>query len=390
MAFIEKRGPGRWRARYRGPDGRERSHTFERKSDAERWLATETADVARGAWTDPRLGRITLEEWAKTWEAGTVNLRPTTRALNLGIVRNYLLPRFGRWPLARISTSDVAAMVAEELASGELSNSAVRRHAIVLSGLLAVAVADGRIVRNPCAGVKLPPEDSRKMRFLEAHEVARLAAAIRPEHYRPLILTAAYLGMRWGELAGLRLDRVDLLRRQIRVDQQLVEVGGRLTFGPPKTKAGVRTVSVPFTLIDVLAEHLHTRAVRESGLAFPTPSGKPMRRGGFRRVWRAACTAAGFDGGPLDGLVFHELRHTAAALAIAQGAHPVAIKERLGHSSITVTMDRYGGLFPRLDEAIAEGLDTALRESLAASLRPAAASRGEVVAFPQVKGPPAR
>ncbi|HEX5902387.1 MAG TPA: hypothetical protein VF028_04645 [Actinomycetota bacterium] len=82
----------------------------------------------------------------------------------------------------------------------------------------------------------------------------------------------------------------------------------------------------------------------------------------------------GWDAVGLDGLVFHELRHTAAALAIAQGAHPLAIKERLGHSSITVTMDRYGGLFPRLEETIGEGLDAVLRDSLAASVRPETAS----------------
>ena len=86
-------------------------------------------------------------------------------------------------------------------------------------------------------------------------------------------------------------------------------------------------------------------------------------------MWAKGCTSA-----DLDGLVFHELRHTAAALAIAQGAHPLAIKERLGLSSITVTMDRYGGLFPRLEEAIGEGLDAVLRDSLAASVRPETAS----------------
>jgi len=85
-------------------------------------------------------------------------------------------------------------------------------------------------------------------------------------------------------------------------------------------------------------------------------------------------TAAAFDCGPLDGLVFHELRHAVAALAIAQGAHPLAIRERLGHAAITVTMDVYGGLFPALDEAIAEALDGVLRASLADSTPPEAAS----------------
>ena len=91
-------------------------------------------------------------------------------------------------------------------------------------------------------------------------------------------------------------------------------------------------------------------------------------------MWRRACSAAGFDGGPLDGLVFHELRHTAVALAVRQGAHPLAIKERLGHASIQTTMDTYGGLFPGLDEAIAEGLDGTFLDALAASSRPGTAS----------------
>lgn len=121
---------------------------------------------------------------------------------------------------------------------------------------------------------------------------------------------------------------------------------------------------MPPALGEILAVHFASPAVASSGLAFPGPKGAPLRRSNFRRVWLKASARAG-----LEGLVFHELRHTAAALAIAQGAHPLAIKERLGHSSITVTMDRYGGLFPRLEEAIAEGLDGALRVSLAGQLR---------------------
>lgn len=116
-------------------------------------------------------------------------------------------------------------------------------------------------------------------------------------------------------------------------------------------------MTIPRSPVDVLAEHFASTAAQRSGLAFPTLSGSPMRRSNFRRTFRRARTEAGFDDGLLDGFVFHELRHTAAALAVAAGAHPLAIRERLGHSSITVTMDRYGGLFPSLDEAIADGLD---------------------------------
>lgn len=369
MAHVERRGPKRWRARYRTPNGVERSRTFERRSDAERFLVGISADIIRGDWTDPRLGRTTFDEWVEHWKTA-IELRPTTRALYLGVLHKHLEPRFAGWPLSRIQVSDVKAMVKEERAAAQLSNSAIRCHVRVLSSIMQSAVdaePHPLIGRNPCVGVKLPPDRSRKMRFLDIDEVLRLAQA-HPQYYRPLVLTAALVGLRWGELAGLRLERVDLLRKQITVEEQLVEIGGVLEWGPPKTKSGARTVTIPGSLIPVLAGHFASPAVQRSGLAFPTPTGLPMRRSNFRRVFAQACGSVG------EKLTFHELRHTAAALAIAAGAHPLAIKERLGHSSIVVTMDCYGGLFPRLDVTIAEGIDGAYREALAASVRPDAAS----------------
>ncbi len=101
-------------------------------------------------------------------------------------------------------------------------------------------------------------------------------------------MTAGWVGLRWGELAGLALDQVDLLRHTITIDRQLTEVGGRVDYGPPKTSAGVRTVSIPAALTDVLAEHFATEPVQTSGLAFPTVTGRSMRRSNFRKVWRKA------------------------------------------------------------------------------------------------------
>jgi integrase len=131
------------------------------------------------------------------------------------------------------------------------------------------------------------------MRFLEADEVAILADAIHPGFYRPLILTAAYVGLRWGEIAGLRIESLNLLRRNLRVERQLIEVSGKLSAGPPKTKAGIRTVSIRAALSDVLAEHISTESAQRSGLVFPTTRGYPMRRSHFRDVWRRACTFGG-------------------------------------------------------------------------------------------------
>jgi integrase len=257
-------------------------------------------------------------------------------------------------------------MVRDDMDVG-YSASAVRRHVFVLRGILEAAKLDGRVGRNVAESVTLPAESARPMRFLDPDQLVALANAV-PGHYRPLVLTAGWVGLRWGELAGLALDRVDLLRHRITVDRQLTDVNGRLAFGPPKTRAGVRTVSIPAGLTEILGEHFATRPVQTSGLAFPTVTGKPMRRTNFRSRWRAACRHA-FGGTDLEGLVFHELRHTAAALAIEQGAHPLTVKDRLGHSSITVTMDVYGHLFPGQDQALAEALDERLRASLAEQRR---------------------
>ncbi len=382
MAHIQRRergGTTRWVARYRAEDGTERSKTFDRKVDAETWLSTQKADQARGEWVDPQLGRISFREFARRWEDNLHGLRPNTVALNTGILHNHLLPRFADRQLSTLTPTDVKAMVGEAMAEG-YAPSTVRRMVFVLSLILDEAILEGRLARNVTAGVKLPADTSTPMRFLEPDEVAHLAETFRP-HYRPLMYTAAYVGLRWGELAGLKPERVDLLRRTIVITEQLVEVGGHLPFGPPKTSASKRTVSVPAGLVELLTEHLGRRPVRTSGLVFPTASGTPMRRSNFRKVWKRAVERAGWgEEHRLEGLTFHELRHTAAALAIAQGAHPLTIKERLGHSSIRTTMDTYGHLFPAQDEALAEALDGLFRGSDAGRMRD---GDGTVKRFPR-------
>jgi integrase len=196
------------------------------------------------------------------------------------------------------------------------------------------------------------------MRFITPQHVAALAGTV-DGHWEALVLSAAYAGLRWGELAGLRHQQLDLERRTIAVVEQLNETAGRLEWGPPKTAAGRRSVSIPSALAEVLAAHLERPLVSRSGLVFPSPLAEPLRRSNFtRRVWAPATRSVG-----LTGLRFHDMRHTAVALAIDQGAHPKAIQERMGHSSITVTLDRYGHLYEGLDNAIADGLDVVLRES---------------------------
>lgn len=359
MAHVEKRGPSRWRARYRGPDGRERSRTFPRRADAERWLAANEVSRAKGEWVDPVLGRCTFAEWVVPWTQTLVDLRPSTRDRDLRIVRVHLVPHFGVMALSKITRTTITEFIGGMLANGDHAPATVRKVGQVLSKVMRGAVDAGLIAKSPCDGIRLPAEGRREMSFLTPQQVSGLAEAVGPD-WEALVLTAAYIGLRWGELAGLRTERLNTHRRTITVVEQLTELSGRLAWAEPKTAAGRRTVSLPAALTDLLAARLDLPEVETSGLVFPTPLGEPMRRSNFaRRVWAPAVRSRG-----LDGLRFHDLRHTAVAMAIAQGAHPKTIQQRMGHSSVTVTLDRYGHLYDGLDAQVADSLNELLRASL--------------------------
>ena len=180
------------------------------------------------------------------------------------------------------------------------------------------------------------------MLFLEQEEVRALADAINP-HYKTLVWTASLTGLRAGELLALRWKNLDLMHERLTVAEALKDVNGHLLFGPTKTHE-VRTISLPRFLVEMLREHLAsaTFGTGPEDLVFPGPQGGPIRHNAFaRRNFRPAVKKAVPH---KAGLRWHDLRHTAASLAIAAGAHPKQIQEMLGHSSITTTLDRYGHL----------------------------------------------
>ena len=368
MAHVERRGQGRWRARYRGPDGRVRSRTFTRKVDAERFLATVEADKARGRWIDPELGKVKFGDWVERWMATTVHLKPKTQYDYRSLLRRHVIPRFGDLELRRIDRLMVRTWIADLEASG-LSASRIRLARQVLSAAMTAAVESGFIAANPASGVKVPRTRPKEKLFLTAEQVELLADAI-DERYSALVYLLAYGGLRWGEATALRRRRLDLKRSRVEVAESLADVAGALHFGPTKTYDR-RTVVLPAFVRDQLAQHLSRhRSDDLEALVFRSPEGAPLRHGNFwRRVWIPAVRSADVP----EGLRIHDLRHTCAALLIAEGAHPKAIQEHLGHSSIIVTMDIYGHLFPSQMEELAIRLDRSREvalQNLAASPRP--------------------
>lgn len=229
----------------------------------------------------------------------------------------------------------------------------------VLRTVLSRAVADGYITINPASGRGMVPGPHRvERRYLSNEELRQIVDAI-PERYKAAVLLLGLGGLRIGEVAALRVTDFDLENHEVSVERAVSEVGGKLYEGRPKTAASVRRVALPKVVVERIVEHIEREGVIGNRLLFTGADGGQIRRTNFRRrVWIPALQEAGIDQ-PWPRV--HDLRHTTASLAILAGAHPKAIQEMLGHSSITVTLDRYGHLFKSTGRSIAEALDAGFR-----------------------------
>lgn len=360
----------RWKARYRDPQGRQRSKTFARKGDADRFLANVVSDMGRGDWIDPRRSRVTFGAWADAWWATTVHLRPSTRKGYATALRARIRPRFDQVPVGSIDRTVVKEFVADMAATG-LAPKTIANTSLVLRLVLQEAVEGGAVKENSASNLKLPLARRQEPRFLDADEVRRLVDATR-EPYGFLILFAAYTGLRPSELCGLRVGKLDALRSRVEVSETLMQVEGKTVIGPTKSDR-TRTVPLPAFLRDEAGAFLAQRrndlgrALEPDDLVFtPITSKHGTTRTEYlyaesirRYILKPALAAAGLPG----DVRTHDLRHTCASLLISLGAHPRAIMERLGHSDISVTLNVYGHLFPSLEERLTDGLDELYRSS---------------------------
>jgi integrase len=359
MASIARRPDGRWRPRYRDSAGKEHSKHFERKVDAQRWLDQVTASLVTGTYIDPVLARVTVGEWGARWLDGHAAIKLSTKTRYESLLRVHVLPRWGTVPVSAVNVADVEAWLSQLTASG-LAASSVRHSYRVLSLILEHAVRAGRLPRNPVKGASLPRARRAEKRFLTHAQLQNLAIAAG--HDRLIIEVLGYTGLRFGELAALRVCRVDLMRRRLEVAESVTEIQGRAVFGTPKTHHR-RSVPFPRSLLEPLTELVAGRDPNE--LLFTGPGGGMLRVGNFRRrVFDDAARQVG-----LEGLTPHELRHTAASLAVSAGANVKAVQRLLGHASAAMTLDVYSGLFDDDLDGLADRLDEAAVRARADSVR---------------------
>lgn len=351
MGNIARRPDGKWRARYRDGSGRERTKQFVRKVEAQRWLSETSQALHDGRYVDPRAGRITLHDYAQDWLSRQVH-RPTTADQMGGVVRRYIDPHLGSMRLATIQPADVQRWVKQ--LSLTLAPSTVGVAHRILSGILKSAVADRRIVLNPCTGTKLPKVTKPKVQPITEDQLAAIVQHM-PRRHQALVILAAGTGLRQGEIFGLTVDRLDVERRTVLVNRQLINVNGREPFfGPPKSQASVRVVPLPTVVADALYAHLNSYPT--DSLVFSNNIGAPLRRSAFWTEWNRALKQAG-----VPAVRFHELRHYYASLLIRHGESVKTVQARLGHASASETLDTYSHLWPDNDERTRAAVDGVLR-----------------------------
>lgn len=355
----------RWRARYVDGTGQERTRAFKRKPDAEAFLLSITASIETGSYVDPVRARTTVATIAETW-MDTPSWSESTRARNRSILDAHVLPRWGDLPLSEVHHEDVQRWVTG-LGKAGMAGGTVRKVYGVLNGVLKAAIRARRLAVNPAAEVSLPRQDMKRRRYLTGVQVEAVAAAAGD--HAAVIHVLAFCGLRIGELAALKVGMVNQARRRLRIEESVTEVNGKLVWSEPKDHQR-RTVPWPTFLDDEIRAAVAGKGPED--LLFPAPGGGALRVRNMRRDWfDAAVKTAG-----IGTLTPHELRHTAASLAVSAGASVLALQRMLGHDKPSTTLDFYSDLFDEDLDLVADRLGDLREKSAAEYLRSVDAEAG--------------
>jgi integrase len=358
MASIEKRPDGKYRARWREyPGGPQGAKHFARKIDAERFLIDVQHRLLSGTYTAPSAGQVTVAAYAADWQTRR-SWAPATHDRIERELRLYILPKLGPRPLASLRRAHI-----EEWAKNlPVAPSSARKVYETLSALLSAAVDDGCIARNPATGAHLTKVDSAPLVPLTSVQIATIASRTA-RHIRAGVIVAAATGLRQGELFGLTVDRIDFLRRELRVDQQLwTPSRGTPFLKPPKSANSYRTIALSQRTVETLSEQVRRFGEGEERIVFHIDS-RPVSRSMASKYMRLATKAA-----KLDGTTWHDLRHYHASMLLSEGVSPALVAERLG-DDIKTLLETYAHVIRADDDRVRSIVDATLGDSAEDLLR---------------------
>ncbi|WP_137725735.1 tyrosine-type recombinase/integrase [Prescottella subtropica] len=352
MATIESydtKAGKRYRVRYRTPDRRQTDKRgFRTKRDADAFAATVEVEKLTGSYVAPALGRVTVSELAPDWlQRKESDVAPSNYRTLDSAWRVHVQPRWGDCRIADIEPMQVEQWIArmqreETDAAGTVTKKSAGATTViraygVLASILDDAVKSRRLASNPTRGVEnLPRKTGKRHVYLSAEDVGRLADEAGV--HRPLVLTLAYTGIRWGEAVALRVKDVEFLRRRLTVHDNAVQLGVDHAVGQTKSKRA-RSVPAPQFVLDELS--ILCRGKTPDDLVFSGPDGRYLPRPKSDGGWFSGAVKRA----KVQRVTPHDLRHTAASLAISAGVNVLALARMLGHTSAKITLDTYADLF---------------------------------------------
>jgi integrase len=373
----------RWQAVWEGTDGKEDTRRFAKQADATKYVSLMTGDALRGIrYADPRRGAITVREYGEAkFMPAMLHLRPNSADTYASHLKNHVYPLLGARRIGTVTKTDVQGFVTA--VSAKLAPSTVETVYAVLRAMMQAAVDDDPqvIPVNPCNRVNLPKVPKRVVEPLPAAAVMALYRSVAPR-YKVAVVLGAGLGLRQGEAFGLTVPRVDFLRRKVTVltQAQRGQLGADL-----KTEASTRVIPADDWILEQVTAHMQRYGTGIGQVIITNRVGKVARRNAFGDSWRNAVADArtcgrepeeAKPGGkcgekPSDpcsdpahclpkGTRFHDLRHFYASTLIAANLNPKVIQARLGHATISETMDTYGHLFPDSEELGRGAIDAVL------------------------------
>lgn len=346
----------RYRVRYRKPDGGQTAKRgFVRKRDAVEFLQALEVGKRAGDYVAPASGRATLGPLAEAWLKSKHSLAASSSDRTAGIVTKQIVEPHGDVAISKITREWVRAWVAAQVK--DYAPDTISKHASTFRQVLDQAVDDRLIARNPFDGVDLPTVVAAEKRFLTVDQLKALTDAAGSN--AAFVWVLAMCGLRFGEAAALRHGDLNRATGQLDINRSVSLVNARPVVAATPKGGGRRTVFVPAFVVELLPTG------DADTLIFSDARGGYLRANNVRRRWWAkAVEAAGIYPEPEDPVkaeewnpfTFHELRHTAASLAIQSGASIKAVQNMLGHRSAALTLDRYGHLYPSEVAAVAEAM----------------------------------
>ena len=360
---IRQRASGTWEARYRAADGKPRSLYARTRREAVERLRIALTERTQGI--RPPSQRLTVAAFLTDWLEHSVRprCRPATVASYEGIVRIYLVPEFGRLPLAKLGPEHLQALMARLSARPNLSATTVRYVYAVLRIALGRATKQGKVTRNVATLIDPPRKAHREIVPLTVEQILWFLDSVRGDRFEALYAAAVGTGMRQGELLALRWVDVNLETAALRVAHTLQR--GTRELAAPKTERARRVLRLAPFIVDALRDHRRRQMAEQgqawslSGYVFTTAKGTALDTRNVTRYFQLAVARAG-----LPHQRFHDLRHAAATVLIEQGVDLGVVSRMLGHADLSTTADVYAHLTDRMLQSAADQMELALRSAV--------------------------